>query len=227
MNAHERFHLAVQMSQDGRYGEALREFEWFHHHALEEEPALRGVRLSYALESWLDLGRIYPEAMDSLLSVRDSKTRQLVQGTRTWDLFHDVVAINETLDQAIATYELFVAIRQQAPEFARECAHVAMPAILNSKDYPLARAYIPQPEASIQWVTARLNEDVDWAQKESDENREMRLDAFVHIYAEEISRILIVFRQTESAELAASLYELALRLVDDESVKARVGELLD
>lgn len=48
----------------GRYAEALAEYQWFHEESLAIEPAVYGVRLSYALSDWAKLGESYPEYVE-------------------------------------------------------------------------------------------------------------------------------------------------------------------
>jgi hypothetical protein len=47
---------AAMSAKQGNYEEALRDHLWFHEHALEQVPALAGVRLSFALAAWVKLG---------------------------------------------------------------------------------------------------------------------------------------------------------------------------
>jgi hypothetical protein len=49
MNATHRLRAAESAAREGRYAEALEGFLWFHHNALAEEPALRGVRVRDAV----------------------------------------------------------------------------------------------------------------------------------------------------------------------------------
>jgi len=85
---------ARQLVKSEQYAEALEKYIWFHHHALEADRALAGVRLSYAIFEWVDLGGLYPPAQRALESVRDAKTESLIQGTYDPSLFHDVASIS-------------------------------------------------------------------------------------------------------------------------------------
>jgi hypothetical protein len=85
---------ARQLVKSEQYAEALEKYVWFHHHALEANRALAGVRLSYAIFEWVDLGELYPPARRALESVRDTKTESLIQGTYDASVFHDVAAIS-------------------------------------------------------------------------------------------------------------------------------------
>jgi len=40
----------------GQFEKALQDHIWFHENALKHKPALYGVRLSFALQEWVNLG---------------------------------------------------------------------------------------------------------------------------------------------------------------------------
>jgi hypothetical protein len=89
-----------------QYAEALEKYIWFHEHALDADLSFAGVRLSYAISEWVDLGDVYPPALTALKGVRDAKIESLMNGTFDARLFHDVAAINRALGQVERTGEL-------------------------------------------------------------------------------------------------------------------------
>ena len=78
-----------------RYEDALAKHLWFHQNALKHEPALYGVRLSFALSYWEKLGNKYPPALASLKAVRDEARQAVttVKPKEAKELFHDFIAI--------------------------------------------------------------------------------------------------------------------------------------
>ncbi|MBL9146106.1 MAG: hypothetical protein JNM99_20660 [Verrucomicrobiaceae bacterium] len=98
---------AKRHAREGQFAEALERHEWFHHHALEHEPAFYGVRLSFALSAWKELGEKYPPAMASLRRVRDEALARVRASDASEEWFHDVVSINHTLGEDDATIALF------------------------------------------------------------------------------------------------------------------------
>ena len=54
---HNRLREARAAAKAGRYEEALDGYIWFHENSVNI-PGLGGVRLSFALVSWIDLGRV-------------------------------------------------------------------------------------------------------------------------------------------------------------------------
>ncbi|HKB15254.1 MAG TPA: hypothetical protein VKF62_04275, partial [Planctomycetota bacterium] len=55
---------AEALREQGKYEEALQKHIWIHEHSLEQDAAFVGVRLSYALSDWIELGAKYPKARE-------------------------------------------------------------------------------------------------------------------------------------------------------------------
>src|SRR6266481_4765649 len=125
-----RLQRGQEAAAASRHEDELRDYIWFHEHALEHQPSLYGVRLSFALWYWIELANDYPEARTALERIRDEKTRRLLNGESNRELFHDVESINERLGKEEATYELFAALEKSNSDFAALCAALAMPAIV-------------------------------------------------------------------------------------------------
>ena len=92
--ADEALDQAREYAAEGKFEEALEKHIWYHNHALEINQAHYGVRLSYALSDWIELGKKYRKALDALKDIRDKKVARLVAGENNWLLFHEIVAIN-------------------------------------------------------------------------------------------------------------------------------------
>ncbi|MCJ7483272.1 MAG: hypothetical protein MUO31_09940 [Thermodesulfovibrionales bacterium] len=131
-----------EMVRQGKYKEALERFIWFHDHALEHEPAMYGVRLSYALDSWKALGEVYPPAKKAFLETRDRKTHQLKKGEGDSSLFHDVASLNRTLQEEGKTVELFKILDKENPTLAKKSWNVAKDYVIDAKCFDLARKYL-------------------------------------------------------------------------------------
>lgn len=112
---------------------------WFHDHALELEPALYGVRLSFALAYWVDLAQEYPAARTSLGAIRDRKVQMLLSGQRNRETFHDVASINYYLADEPLTAQVFAKLDRADFTFANQCVDAALPAwlVLNCLNWRL------------------------------------------------------------------------------------------
>jgi hypothetical protein len=85
---------ARSLTAQARYDAALEKNLWFYRHALEYNEAFLGVRMSFVLGEWVELGEKYPPARDALLSVRDESNAAFENGQGSFQLFLDVSAIN-------------------------------------------------------------------------------------------------------------------------------------
>ena len=127
--------------KQGKYAEALERMIWFHNHALEHDPAMCGVRLSFALLYWNELGKVYPPALEALIKDRDDKTALLESGKDECLFFADVAAINRELKEDSKTIELFRKLDKDHPALAERCWIFARRNVMEAKDYALARKY--------------------------------------------------------------------------------------
>jgi len=226
MNASDRLHAAHRAVSEGQFEEALDEYVWFHEHALEEEPALYGVRLSFALAYWIELADAYPRARQVLEEIRDRKTAALLRGEGNRRLFHDVESINENLGCTSNTYSLFVQLAASNPSLAESCVPLALPAIVDAGDYQLASRYLPDPERRINTLSKSLNHDIEEL-KQLPRSRAPRRDAYIHIYASEVQVIVTVLAGIGQQDEASRLQELASTLIKSASVRKLVRRALE
>ena len=167
-------------AREGRFEDALREYVWFHEHALEHDRSYYGVRLSFALGYWMELANSYPAAKTKLEEIRDRKITVLGSGNGDPALFHDVESINECLGAEKKTYDLFVNMLRQSPELAVSCAGIALEAIAKVGDFALAEKYSARPEDSLLRLSEELNRDVSDRHFGS-KHRARRIEAFIQI----------------------------------------------
>jgi hypothetical protein len=138
---------AEDYTAEKHYEESLQHHLWYHNHALEYEPAQRGVRLSYALSDWAALGRKYPKAREALLEIRDRDLHEFAAGRGSVALFKDIAAINKQWGHDSTTCRLFKYLKDQQPELATRCYPVAEDALVKKGEYALCLAYIGDGQA--------------------------------------------------------------------------------
>lgn len=224
MDPIERLNDARSAARAGRHAEALNEYVWFHERALEFEPALRGVRLSFALMYWAELAMVYAPARAALRNIRDRKAAAVLSGEGTPEQFEDIVRINEEAFSDRATYDLFLSLRSSYPSLADEYARLALEAMTICGDWQLARRYLPDPSESVRELSERLNGAVD----ECDLNGESGArasGAYTRNYIKRIRLLLDILRNTGDAEEADRLQILASDLVASPDIReaVRVG----
>ena len=126
----------------GEYANALVKHEWFHEEALSIEPALSGVRLSFALHDWYELAKQYPPAMQSLAAARDRARQQVLSNQDAFRPFSDYNAICKRLGEWHKTVELFVLLDSENPGHAARVYGVAQDALVKDQQYDLCGKYI-------------------------------------------------------------------------------------
>ncbi len=137
---------AKDLMEKGQYEEALQRQLWYFNHALEYDQGQVGVRLSFALSQWMELGRRYPKAKQALIEIRDRDARALADGQGNSGLFADVSNINRELQDEDATYALFKTIREQDPQLAQQCYFWAEDLLVAKGEYQWCYDYMGDPQ---------------------------------------------------------------------------------
>lgn len=221
MTAGERLAHARTCIGEGRHAEALANLVWFHENALAEAPSLAGVRLSYAMHDWVQLGEVYPAARTALAETRDRKTAALLRGELDKFAFRDVVVINEHLLESAKTYALYVALLQAQPDLANDCAPAALAAVLVAEDFQLAARMTPDPQSIITSTSMLLNREVRLLKHRAYSRAPMRW-ACVCNHVDEIQKLLKIKVGIGDHAEAARLKSLAIALIESPSLRREV-----
>jgi tRNA A-37 threonylcarbamoyl transferase component Bud32 len=137
---------ARQLTEKLQYEQALQRYLWYHHHALEFETGQGGVHLSFALSDWMELGRRYPKALQALIEIRDRDVREFQEGRGYSKLFQDISSINEYLQEAEATYELYMAIFRKDKPLAGQCYFYAEKLLVSKGEYQICFDFMGDPQ---------------------------------------------------------------------------------
>lgn len=222
MNAQERLYAGQLAAIDGKHEEALKHFVWFHDHSLEVEPALYGVRLSFALSYWKDLGESYPKALRALRRKRDEKSRFLLGGIGDRRMFHDVEAINDTCGELKKTHVLFVRLAQLNPELARNCAALALPAVVAAGDFRLANSLAPDPIGRIRRLCSELDTSIERQRSKPRRVQIASRRALVHNHVQDVQLPLSILKACGRADEASEGERRASALLGSPSVRKAV-----
>ena len=138
-----------ELVEKGQYSAALERYIWFHQHALEHDPSMSGVRLSFALAGWRRLAEVYAPAMAALVETRNRTVEKVRDGAGGWHDFQDVQSLNEALDDESLTVELFEYLHETRPELAQRVWNVAKSEVIAAGRYELAKSHIGNPMHSL------------------------------------------------------------------------------
>ena len=222
-NPREVLRQARQLVKSQQYAAALEKYIWFHDHALDSDRALAGVRLSYAILEWVELGEVYPPARSALESVRDTKTESLRKNTNQVTLFHDVASINRAFGQVDRTRDLFKTIAGADRDFAEKCFHMALESLVRMKEFDLARSFISDPQKEIDQFAVPFKFLTD---RTGSTSPEMLEESLLSIYVKKVNLILQIFVGIGEEDAANHLRHYALECVPDTEIRDKVVERL-
>ena len=207
----------VQLVANGQNQDALERFIWFHEHALEHDPAMYGVRLSFALSYWRKLGGIYPPALKAMRNIRDQKTKQLENGHGDADLFNDIIALNRelALNEPQKTVALFEILDRKQPELAQKCWPRIRVEIINSGKFPLAGKYLRYPLQTLTELQEKHDENAAKFPQAGSHFRTWNDDKFV----EEVLALMQFTEKTGQHDLTKKIKEAAILVVPDPRIK--------
>jgi hypothetical protein len=214
---------ARQCVKSRDYVAALEKYIWFHDHVLDFDRAYVGVRLSYAVSEWAELGEVYPPALTALENVRDAKTSSLINGDGDARLFHDVSAINRALGQVERTRDLFKIVAETNRCLAEKCFSAALESLVSTKEWGIARSFIPDARSEVDRFAMPINSLLATRPKGS---KEMADDVWVRIYVKNIGLLLRVLIGTGEESEAKRTHQYAISCVNDEQVRDMVMERL-
>jgi hypothetical protein len=217
---------ARQQVSQGAYEPALKAYRWFHDHALEHDPSLNGIRRSFALRYWMELGTLYPPARTELESIRDSKASALESGLNDPKWFRDVSAINEILGEPEKTGSLFSIIADQDPSLARQCFPAARGSLVITKRYSLARRFIGSPEQMLSKWLGRINRNVSQACINQTSSSGLIETAELEIYVEDVQQLFAILAGVGEVQEFEHLRSVAIEGVLDPVIRDWVREKL-
>jgi hypothetical protein len=207
---------ARQLAQAGKYDEALAKHLWYHENAVRIQPAQSGVRLSFALAAWRDLGEKFPKAHDALVAIRDDDVKTLTDGGGSPQLFQDVAEINRVLEESPKTVSLFKELEEKRPDFAKRCYFFAEKSLAEQKEYKTCSRYIDDPMFRLDTVKTmkRLSDN----RQQPPELARMQEKLFV----DDLCRTISILAGADRKPEAEQLQKEALVMFDSEASAAKL-----
>ncbi|HTG45388.1 MAG TPA: hypothetical protein VK633_12735 [Verrucomicrobiae bacterium] len=213
---------ARRLAERGDFEGALAKHVWFHDNALKVRRSYYGVRLSFALSDWIELAKKYPAALEKLKSIRDEKTERLLAGATNRELFHDVESINEHLGEMAATVALFKRIEAGNPKFASQIYDLADEALLQNREYVLAKKYLGDPTERL--VTAKRNFEEGMKFAKTSKSGDASRRAFERIFTDKVVQITTVLRETGDETGAKNIQTEGLKTLDNAAIRDALKE---
>jgi hypothetical protein len=196
----------------GRYEVALAKQLWYHHNALKLRPAQSGVRLSFALSHWLELGEKFPPALEKMKQVRDDVEKRIRDEEHVrvkFEDFHEFVAFNRTLREEQRTVAAYKWLDETNATDAARVFHVAKPALIKQKEYTLCGKYIApdrdMKQIADQYALGLKNAD----ERFGEQHRQFAEKTFLNA----ATTLVALLVQNDRKDVAAKVAEAAAQIV--------------
>lgn len=129
------------------YPVALSKYVWYFENALKYDSAQTGVRLSFALNDWMDLAAHYPPALDALKLLRDEAEQRFDDGSKTAHTVMEIAALNRVLNDDERTRAMFETLAENDPTTAKLVFAIVRPSLVKVKAYTLCGKFLdPQQD---------------------------------------------------------------------------------
>lgn len=203
---------------DENYEEALKQHLWFHEES-KKSAGMGGVRLSFALSQWAELGGKYPKAWEAFKAIRDQHEKTLLAGGGGFAEFHEYSAFNRTLNEGDKTYELFRQLDAKFPDTAARCFHVAMDLVIAKKDYALCGKYLKDPIKRYEDARHSREMNLSLARKNPNMDRPEFTSYSDQTFVTKTCQLIEVMVNLQRVEEAKEIQKRALSYFPDAKIK--------
>lgn len=209
-----------------RYEVALSKILWFHENAAVLQPSLSGVRLSFALSYWLELGEVYPPALEKMKQLRDEAEKQIRNEKQVrvrFEDFHDFVALNRTLREEERTAKAFEWLDKTDEEDAQRVFLAAQPALIKQRAYKLCGKYIDS-ERDFSRIRRSYTMGLLMADKRfGARHREFTEKKFLN----DVTTLIAILAQNDRKAEASEVASEAKKIVEDPDLQKKLDKQME
>lgn len=127
------------------YKESLRLYEYFFDHSMDEdESSYYGVRLSYCLDEWVELGKVYPKARNQLIKKKEESLK-LLHKKLDPEKFNDFKSIASYLNMDDEVMDEFLHLHKINHKLAKKCVRFIWNKLVESKNWKMCQNYLGSP----------------------------------------------------------------------------------
>jgi len=211
-------------ARQGKYEKALQDYIWFHDNALKYKPSLYGVRLSFALLDWIELGRKYPKAHNALIDIRNQKTDLILNKHGSRELFHDVASINKYLNENQRTVDLYKKMIDCDFDLAKQCYILAKDDLIAAEEFKICNRFMEAPMFIARDMRQLLEKNIE-IYKTTQWADEAHLEWTITAYLGEAEDTLIVLVKNNRMAEAGRFITDVSKDIDIARIKSGIADL--
>jgi len=146
--------------QAGDFVNALKFYETFFDHALDDDPyALYGVRLSYCLNGWAKLADEFVGAKQRLQQ-KQHETLDRYQQTKQSEVFHDYYCISQHLGLKEEALQQFITLHQTTPKTAAKLVKYVWNDLIEAEQWEMCNVFLDQANLKLDELFAMFDESM-------------------------------------------------------------------
>lgn len=196
---------AREAFRSGNHPEALKQYEHFFDHALDDDPhSLYGVRLSYCLDEWARLGKKYPPALRRL-EERAQEALSLLEETRNPERFHDFTAICRYLNLNGEPVRRFLLYHLSDSDLATSIVRFIWDELVRDKQWAVCVSYLGAPKERYDMALLKFDQSMKISKGDPSlggKDFEKQIRGW---YVRDVANLLLVLRNIGATEEAASV----------------------
>jgi hypothetical protein len=209
---------AQQFKLEGKFEQAVERHLWYHENALKYAPAHYGVRLSFALSAWAELGTVYPKALDALRLTRDNALATYRMDPSDSLLLGEVMSLNFCLNDIRSAKELFY---EGLKHDADTNLMLNLDEILEAGEEAWARDIIGDPDEKLE----RIKDQRDHLALSMKLNKSLGdyAEFLDESFARQIGMLLEAVQKTYGLPKAQALQQEALKFLDLPEIREAIS----
>lgn len=222
----------------GRFELASEKYSWYFENALEYEPALAGVRVSFALMAWKGLANRYSPALEEMKRAQDraevrvknpredpAESDDAVTVRRLY-AFQDAVVLNNALDANDRTVRLFKWLAEENANFAHLVYGIAQDALVEAGEYALCESYLTGGN-SFEGILDDFRLQLEYVEQfNAREGNSVDVDPYYMIFARRSAYIVAILVNRDRLPEAKTIADKAMQELEDETHKEQIEDAL-
>jgi hypothetical protein len=229
---------ADKNAREKRYDLASQKYVWYHENALKYQPALVGVRVSFALMGWRSLANQYPPALEDMRRAQDKAEERVksnnddasafetigkIKGLMS---FQDAAALNRILRENNRTIELFKWLDEQDPDFAHRVFVIAQDALVDAGEYALCETYLTGRNSFSEILDNHQKQIGLMEQLYGGAENAPHIDSNYMTFTRRAAYIVAILVNRDRLSDAKIIAEKAMRELENENLRNQIGDAL-
>nr|WP_324257540.1 hypothetical protein [Cellvibrio fontiphilus] len=137
-------HNIDKLVAEKKYQQALEAHQYFFEES-KKSSGMGGVRVSFALASWTQLGSVYPPALIALSKISSDHKTSILSGKGSFYIFQEYQAINSYIGKNNETLETFLEADRKFPTQAKDYYLSVKELLISAGKFDIIKKYLNDP----------------------------------------------------------------------------------